>query len=270
MAATVTANPTSPTSPTSPTAPTQQKRSAGPNSRLTTHGSHTLCGARSARGLPLACRPSGRWPAAPPAAPGLPSADCRLVGAALAARGADTACRAAAMGTSLSTEVLVDAPADEVWNVLTDFEAYGEWNPTIVSAAVEGRDDPDDMVVGDHLELLVRLPGKSERRERPRVLDVRPGRELRWLSGVCCNGCFDGEHYFVLIEEDDGGGASRQRAVRTRVMHGEYFQGAGLGALWACRESLFTTPTRAGFEAMDAALKRRVEGGAGRRRATQQ
>ena len=161
------------------------------------------------------------------------------------------------MGTSLSTEVTIDAPARDVWAVLLDFEAYGEWNPYIVEIEVEDKDEPNDMVVGDHLLVTAMFKG-SRKRSNPRVLDVRPDRELRWEAELCCPGVFTGEHSFLLLEEDVRDGLKQR--VQTRLMHTEHFQGCLVGAIWCCLESALITETRSNFEAFNAALKKRVEG----------
>ena len=52
------------------------------------------------------------------------------------------------MSKTLVSEITIAAPANAVWEVLTDFAAYREWNPFIVEAAGQGAgreqtDDPD-------------------------------------------------------------------------------------------------------------------------------
>ena len=37
----------------------------------------------------------------------------------------------------ISNQVMINAPVDQVWNVLTDFDRFPEWNPVI--RRVEGR-----------------------------------------------------------------------------------------------------------------------------------
>lgn len=59
----------------------------------------------------------------------------------------------------------------------------------------------------------------------------------------------DGEHYFQLQARDGGG---------TRLLHGERFSGLLLPLL----KSNLQGPTRAGFEAMNLALKARAEAAA--------
>jgi hypothetical protein len=80
------------------------------------------------------------------------------------------------------------------------------------------------------------------------VTRVEKGHELRWLGHLFRPGVFDGEHRFVL-EPLDGG-------ARTSVTHAEVFTGALSPLVWR----FIGTSTERGFEAMNAALKRRVEG----------
>jgi hypothetical protein len=88
-------------------------------------------------------------------------------------------------------------------------------------------------------------PGKSGMRFNPAVLSVRPERELRWLGHLFVPGIFDGEHYFLLEPIGEDG---------TRFTQGEKFSGLLVGIL-----SGMLSSTRAGFEAMNTALKLQAE-----------
>ena len=140
---------------------------------------------------------------------------------------------------TLRTEIDIAASAARVWDVLTDFAAYPEWNPFI--RRIEGGPVP-------RARLLVRIqpPGGRAVTFRPTILRVEPERELAWRGRTFVPGIFDGEHVFRL--EPRG-------ADSTRFFHGENFSGALVPLL---RRSLETT-TRQGFEAMNAALKTRAE-----------
>lgn len=141
----------------------------------------------------------------------------------------------------ITTEILVDAPPARVWTILTDLAAYGEWNPFI--PRIEG-----PLAAGERLRVHIRPPGGSGMTFRPRLLAVTPEIELRWLGHLLLPGLFDGEHRFRL-EALDGG-------TRTRLHHSESFSGLLLPVIFGARAQ---STTRAGFEAMNAALKRRAE-----------
>lgn len=138
----------------------------------------------------------------------------------------------------IDTRVEIAAPAARVWGVLTDFARFPEWNPFITR--IEGVAEP-----GALLRIEIRPPGKSAMTFRPRILVARPGKELRWLGHLLVPGIFDGEHAFEL--EERGGTCSCRQSERFAGLLVPFLGGA-------------LVATQRGFEAMNAALKRRVEG----------
>jgi hypothetical protein len=140
---------------------------------------------------------------------------------------------------AVHTEVDIAASATRVWDVLTDFVAFPEWNPFI--RRIDGVLTPRA-----RLSVKIQPPGGRAMTFRPRVLRVEPERHFAWRGSTVVPGVFDGEHSFTL--EPRGGGV--------RLVHGETFSGLLVPLL---RRSLDTT-TRQGFGAMNAALKARVEG----------
>jgi hypothetical protein len=139
---------------------------------------------------------------------------------------------------TLDTEIEIDAPAEEVWAILTALDAYPSWNPFIRSASGEVRE-------GALLAVTVQPPGRSEFSFEPKVLVVSPNRELRWRGKLWIDGLFDGEHAFA-IEPLDGD--------RVRLRHWESFSGVLVPLLGGMLRD-----TEAGFQAMNAALKERAE-----------
>ena len=91
---------------------------------------------------------------------------------------------------TIKAEIYIDAPANEVWNVLLDFEAYPQWNPFI--RQVTGKAEP-----GEKLMIQMRL-GNRTMTISPTVLFRQEQRELRWLGSLLVPGIFDGEHSFVI------------------------------------------------------------------------
>jgi hypothetical protein len=142
----------------------------------------------------------------------------------------------------IATEIGIDAPPARVWQVLVDFPAYPGWNPFIRALRGEAR-------TGARLDASIQPPGRAAMRFTPRVLHCAPEQELRWLGHFLVPRLFDGEHAFVLQPVAGGG---------TRFLHSERFAGLLVPLLFgtAMREA-----TRAGFEAMNRALKARVEAG---------
>jgi hypothetical protein len=139
----------------------------------------------------------------------------------------------------LRTEIEIEAPCARVWEVLTDFQRFHEWNPFITSIAGELR-------VGQKLEVTISPPESSEMTFKPHLLVHEPNQELRWRGKVLFKGVFDGEHFFQLSESAPG---------RTRFVHGEDFSGFLVRFMTAK-----LTHVARGFIYMNQALKKRVEG----------
>ncbi len=142
----------------------------------------------------------------------------------------------------MRTEITIDGSPEDVWTRLMDFERYGEWNPFV-------REIAGPAVVGERLDIELTPPGGRPTRIHPRVLVVEPGREFRWIGVLGTGAIMSGEHVFELHADGTG----------TRLVHWERFRGLLARTLIA----VVGKKTRAGFEEMNAALKRRVETGEG-------
>jgi hypothetical protein len=91
----------------------------------------------------------------------------------------------------LRSQIEIEAPAERVWQVLTDFAAYPEWNPFI--RRVNGRPELEERLV-----VRMQPSGMRGMTFRPTVTKAEPGRELRWLGHLFVSGIFDGEHIFEI------------------------------------------------------------------------
>lgn len=138
----------------------------------------------------------------------------------------------------LKTEIDIAAPPERVWAILSDFASFPEWNPFMVEG--HGRPAP-----GERLVVRLQPPKGRAFTFRPRVLKAETNRELRWLGHTGVPDLFDGEHILRLDPTDIG----------THFVQREEFRGVLLPLLWHGLD----TKTRAGFEAMNHALKERAE-----------
>ena len=143
------------------------------------------------------------------------------------------------MTKQLASAIGIDASPERVWQVLTDFGAYPEWNPFIVRA--EGR--PEE---GVRLTVRMEPVGARAVTLTPTVLEAVEGRRLRWSGRLWIPGIFDAEHVFSLEPRADGG---------TRLGQTELFRGV-LVPLMAGSLDRHTLPA---FVAMNEALKQRAE-----------
>jgi hypothetical protein len=102
----------------------------------------------------------------------------------------------------------IEAPTEIVWDVVTDFARYGEWNPFITALAGE-------LHPGARLRATFSLAGRRPRTFTPTLTAVEPGRRLAWRGCLAVAGLFDAEHMFALEPRD----------TRTRFVHRETFRG---------------------------------------------
>lgn len=139
----------------------------------------------------------------------------------------------------LDTSIDIAAPPAAVWRVLTDFPAYAAWNPFIRHAEGEAR-------TGTRLVATMHPAGRKPMTFRPVIFRAEAGVALIWRGSLPVPGLFDGEHSFLLTATATG----------TRLAHSEAFRGLLVPFLKA-------EGFRRDFDAMNAALKARVEGSTG-------
>ena len=147
------------------------------------------------------------------------------------------------MAKVVRTEIEINATPDRVWSILEEFAAYPEWNPFV--RKIEGRPE-----VGTRLRVLLQAPGGRAMTFKPVVQAADESREFRWLGRLALPGLFSGEHRFRIEPTGDG---------RVRFHQEETFR----GLLVPLMARSLDRDTKAGFEAMNRALKERAEGGAG-------
>ena len=141
------------------------------------------------------------------------------------------------MRHDIRTRIDIEAPPADVWRHLVDLDAYADWNPFIpVASGV-----PE---VGQKLSLRLEPPGGRGITIRPTVTAAKPASVLEWFGHLGVPGLFDGRHRFDLVVIPAG----------TLLVHSESFGGLLVRPLHRSLDG----STRAGFEAMNEALRRRV------------
>jgi hypothetical protein len=76
------------------------------------------------------------------------------------------------MMKTLHTQIDIDAPAERVWDTLTNIADYSIWNRFMPHLA-------GTLAPGERLEVRIEPPGGAAMTFRPTVLAVEPARELR-------------------------------------------------------------------------------------------
>jgi hypothetical protein len=132
----------------------------------------------------------------------------------------------------------IAAPVETVWAELSAVSEYAAWNPFITTFRGE-------LVEGSRAEVRIAPPGGRPMTFRPTIIAVEPGKRLEWLGRLIMPGIFDGRHSFQLEALTDG---------TTRLTQAEEFSGFLVPLTGTMLER-----TRAGFEAMNEALRVRAE-----------
>ena len=109
------------------------------------------------------------------------------------------------MRRQLHDQTHIEAPAGAVWAVLTDLQAYGQWNPVVTGG--QGEFTP-----GVRLPLALRLPGRASRVMSARVLRVVHSRELDCVVRAGPAGLLDAL-YQVRVEPSESSGIDLVQSV---------------------------------------------------------
>lgn len=134
----------------------------------------------------------------------------------------------------IKTTIQINATPQRVWEVLTDFDQYKNWNPFI--SLVKG-----DFIVGEKISITA-----GGMKFKPEVLEYNKYEEIRWLGNLLFKGLFDGEHSFVIIDNGDG---------TSTFNHEEVFNGILVGLF----SNKLDTETKEGFIQMNNELKKIAE-----------
>jgi hypothetical protein len=105
--------------------------------------------------------------------------------------------------TLLTSEIVIAAPSETIWDVLVDFGSYAEWNPVEIEARGEA-------VVGGVLEHTAQLPGRKPMTFKAKIIEATPARALAWKGKIVIPGLFDVTHHFAIESLDDGRSRPRQ------------------------------------------------------------
>ncbi len=143
------------------------------------------------------------------------------------------------MPREIKTQVNINASAQHVWQILTDYQDYPAWNPFITKIA--GQSQP-----GGQVRFCFTLPYGGSLPARATILKSVPELELRWAGALPIPGLLRAEHYHVL---------EALGPHRIRFHQGEIFSGILVAPFW----SVFAERGVLLYEQSSLALKQRAE-----------
>lgn len=108
----------------------------------------------------------------------------------------------------IKTEVIINAPKERIWSLLTDLENYRNWNPFIIES--KGK-----VKAGEQITNTMKN-GDKNMTFRPVILQVKEMEYFEWLGSLWFKGLFDGKHYFRVEKRGEN---------QIKLTHGENFSG---------------------------------------------
>jgi len=143
------------------------------------------------------------------------------------------------MPYEIRTEIAINATPARVWDILTDFPRYPDWNPFVLEVKGTVRQNA-----------MIRYRFEMPRGVRIWTAATVPGfereRELRFSAHVLTPTVFRGDHYFAIRPAGDNG---------VVFHHGEIVS----GLLFPIVRLVLQNLGRPQFQALNGALKQRAE-----------
>jgi hypothetical protein len=139
----------------------------------------------------------------------------------------------------LITEIQINSNPEILWNVITDFKHYYQWNPILQK--IKG-----EPLIGNQLEIHLRTVGGKKRIYHPKIIKITPNHELRWKGTFIFSQIFSGERIFLIEKLAEN---------KVNFVNKEIFSGIGVRFTPQKMEDDIV----ASFKKMNEALKKTIE-----------
>lgn len=138
---------------------------------------------------------------------------------------------------NIETHITIKSSINKVWDILTTFEKYSDWNPFLIQI---------EKISPQKLKVTTNIKGKKTSFFPKLVCKDKPF-ELRWIGQLAhVSWLFQGEHYFILKSVS---------TKETLLTHGENFSGLLVILGWNfLRPKIYEE-----FSRMNLALKKACE-----------
>jgi len=137
-------------------------------------------------------------------------------------------------------KVEINAPIEQVWTTIIDFDSYSEWNSQL--EYLGGEVEPNGQL---HLKLSAE--GADPYEFKPTISHWEENKKFAWIGRTGIPRVFDGEHFFELERVDDS---------TTLVTNREEYRGV-MSLIMKNLPMMKTAPE--GFQKMNQELKDYVE-----------
>jgi len=139
----------------------------------------------------------------------------------------------------INTEITINAPKKIIWNILTDFPAYSEWNPFLIKVIGEASPNGNVFFIAKSEGAIVPILANIMEYEFEKKFSWG-GPPLTWFKSI-----FGAEHFFIIEEISP---------TQCRFKNNERMEGVVADAMWALIEK-----SERAYHEMNKALKKRAE-----------
>jgi len=137
------------------------------------------------------------------------------------------------------SEIEINASAEVVWRILMDFKDYPRWNPFMKQ--ISGNANK-----GSKIKVFLQPPNSRGMTFKPKILECKPNKKLRWIGHLFLPKIFDGEHSIIIKRINNNN--------NVLFIQREKFTGIIVPFLGGICKN-----TQKGFEMMNLALKKEAE-----------
>lgn len=140
----------------------------------------------------------------------------------------------------IHSEIVINAPATKIWNVLMDFENWEKWNPTVKNASGKAS-------LGEKLNINMKCKDDDSDgpKYQPIITIYEEAKSFRWRAKMMAEFLMTNDKIFELQEN----GSS------TKIIHKELFSGIFVSLFWSKMEQ--DVPLM--LNSMNEALKKKIE-----------
>lgn len=141
----------------------------------------------------------------------------------------------------ISSVIEIDASAEEVWGILTDFNQFSQWNPLIRNFIVSSLKE------GEKLEISLKYPGASKSTKLfTKINHFKPNSEFGWTEKILVGGLVESTRKIRVVPLKEN---------TCRVYQGETMK--GVFSSMVSNDAL--AQRKKAFDNMNRALKKRAE-----------
>ena len=141
----------------------------------------------------------------------------------------------------IRTEIIINAPQMEIWDILMAFDKWSEWNPTVNQAS-------GTATLGSKISItMAGSDGKNGQKYSAHITTFEAPRSFRWRAVMMAGFLMTNDRSFELEPAGDG----------TRLVNTEYFSGLMVSLFWNKLEGFVPDSLKSMNEALKALAEKK-------------